>query len=132
MSKEQINFKVLLRSPKYPVIVIGDDVLSSAYNIKQLGTLCILYKPFDDDEPKVIDSTGAEFKYFPEHTTLMPGILNKRWTKKQIIELYNTSVNAEETNITYPLKSISNKKLSRIIGEICDLLRSERGTGLNN
>jgi len=124
MANEQINFKVLLRSPKYPVIVIADDGLYSAYYIEQLGTLCVFSEPFDDDdELKVVDSSGAEFIYFSEHTSLMPGILNRRWTKNQIIELYNTSVNAEETNIKYPQKSISSKKLSRIIGEICELLR---------
>jgi hypothetical protein len=89
-----------------------------------LGALCVFSEPFDDDELKVVDSSGAEFIYFSEHIALMPGIPNKRWTKKQIIERYNTSVNAGETNIRYPLKSISSKKLSRIIGEICELLRS--------
>ena len=125
MANEQINFKVLLRSPKYPVIVIADDGLYSAYDIEQLGALCVISEPFDDDvELKIVDSSGAEFIYFSEHTALMPGIPNKKWTKKQLLELYNSSVNAEETNIQYLPKSISSKKLSRIIGEICELLRS--------
>ena len=125
MSNEDINFRVLLRSPKYPVIVVTEEGLYSAYNIKQLGTICVISEPIDDDfELIVIDSSGAEFKYFAEHTALMPGILNKKWTKKQIIELYNNSVEAEESNIEYPMKSISNKKVSRIIGEICELLKS--------
>jgi len=125
MSKEQINFRILLRSPKYPVIVISDEGLFSAYNIKKLSTLCVLSESFDEnDEIKVIDSSGQEFIYFPEHTTLMPGILNKRWTKKQIIELYNNRGNAKDSSIKYPLKSLSNKKLTRIIGEICELLKS--------
>jgi len=65
MANEQINFKVLLRSPKYPVIVIADDGLYSAYYIEQLGTLCVISEPFDDDdELKVVDSSGAEFIYF--------------------------------------------------------------------
>jgi hypothetical protein len=125
MSKEQINFKVLLRSPKYPAIVISEDGIFSAYNIKQLGTLCVLSETFDeDDKIKVVDSSGQEFIYFQEHTALMPGILNIKWTKKQIIALYNNSANANDTNIKYSLKSLSNKKLSRIIGEICELLKS--------
>jgi len=124
MATEQINFKVLLRSPKYPVIVIADDGLYYAFDIEELGAWCVFSEPFDDDdELKVVDSSGAEFIYFSDHTALMPGIPNKIWTKKQIIELYNTSVNAEETNSQYSLKSISSKKLSRIIGEICELLR---------
>ena len=123
-SKEQINFKVLLRSPKYPAIVISEDGLFSAYNIKQLGTLCVLSETFDeDDKIRVIDSSGCEFVYFQEHKAIMPGVLNKKWTKKQIIELFNNSMNANETKIKYPLKSLSNKKLSRIIGEICELLK---------
>jgi len=123
-SKEQINFKVLLRSPKYPAIVISEDDLFSAYNIKQLGTLCVFSETFDeDDKIRVIDSSGCEFVYFQEHKAIMPGVLNKKWTKKQIIELFNNSMNANETKIKYPLKSLSNKKLSRIIGEICELLK---------
>ena len=123
-SKEQINFKVLLRSPKYPAIVISEDDLFSAYNIKQLGTLCVLSETFDeDDKIRVIDSSGCEFVYFQEHKAIMPGILNKKWTKKQIIELYNNSQNAKENNSNYPIKSLSSKKLSRIIGEICELLK---------
>ncbi len=123
MSKEDIKFRILFRLPEYPVIIITEEGLYSAYNIKQLGSLCVISEPINDSfDVIVIDSSGAEFKYFAEQTTLMPGILNKRWTKKQIIELYNTS--AEETNIKYPMKSISSKKFSRIIGEICDLLKS--------
>lgn len=125
MSREQINFRILLRPPKYPVIVVTEKGLYSAYNIEQLATLCVVSEPIDDSfEVIVIDSSGAEFIYFAEHTALMPGIPNKKWTKKQIIELYNNSVEAEESSIEYPMKSISSKKVSRIIGEICDLLKS--------
>jgi hypothetical protein len=94
MANEQINFKILLRPPKYPVIVVADDGLYSAYNIKQLATLCVISKPLDDDdELKVVDSSGTEFIYILEHIALMPGILNKRWTKKQVIELYENYFN---------------------------------------
>ncbi|MBL7177191.1 MAG: hypothetical protein ISS66_15310 [Desulfobacteraceae bacterium] len=125
MTKEQITFNVLFRSPKYPVIVITDDGLASAYNIQQLGTLCVLSEPFDDDDNiKVIDSNGEEFIYYPEHTSLIPAIINRKWTKKRIIELYNNSTHATESGEEYPLKSLSSKRLSRIIGDICELLKS--------
>ena len=124
MSKEQINFRILLRSPKYPVIVVTEEGLYSAYNIKQLAALCVLSEPIDDDfEITVIDSSGDDFKYFQEHTALMPGFLNKKWTKKQIIELYNKSLYAGEKGTEYSLKSISNKRVSRIVGDICELLK---------
>jgi hypothetical protein len=87
--------------------------------------LCVLSETFDEnDKIRVIDFSGYEFIYFQEHKAVMPGILNKKWIKKQIIELFNNSMNANETKIKYSLKSLSNKKLSRIIGEICELLKS--------
>lgn len=54
----------------------------------------------------------------------MLGLLNKKWTKKQIIELYNKNLISDENGTEYSLKSISNKKVSRIVGEICELLKS--------
>ena len=123
MSEDQIRFNILFRRPKYPVIVISSDELNSAYNIDQLAAHCILSEPFDNEIfVKVIDSTGEEFWYSPEHFTLSPGMAFKRWTKKRIIELYNNSPNAKDNNNSYPIQSLSNKRLSRIISDICELL----------
>jgi hypothetical protein len=48
--------------------------------------------------------------------------MKKNWTKKQIIELFNHSETAKERNIQYSLKSISNKRLPIIVGDICNVL----------
>ena len=80
-------------------------------------------KPGDDDDKlKVIDTAGEQFWYMPEQYTLAPGFSFQKWTKKQIIELFNNSETAKAENIQYPLKSLSNKKLSKIVTDICDLL----------
>ena len=122
MSKEQINFRILFRSPKYPVIVIDEDGLWSALNIEELGTICVISNPVDSDKLKVIDTNGEEFWYMPEHYALAPGFNFRKWTKKQIIELFNNSDTAKEEKIQYPLKGLTNKKLSKIVNDICDLL----------
>ena len=62
MNDDQINFRILLRNPKYPIIVVVEDDLWSAYNIEQLGTICIMSAPCrDDNKIKVIDTNGEEF-----------------------------------------------------------------------
>ncbi len=105
------------------MIVISSDELSSAYDLDQLAPCCFFSEPFDNEIfVKVIDSTGEEFWYSPEHVTLSPGMAAKRWTKKRIIELYNNSPNVEDNKSSYPLKSLSSKRLSRIISDICELL----------
>ena len=122
MRKEQINFRILFRSPKYPVIIIDENDLWSASNIDELGTICVISSPEDSEKLKVIDTTGEEFWYMPEHYALAPGFNFRKWTKKQIIELFNNSDTAKEEKIQYPLKGLTNKKLSKIVNDICDLL----------
>ena len=123
MNNNQINFKVLLRSPKYPVIVIEDNDIWTASGIEELGMICVTSKPVEDEDSiKVIDCTGEEFWYLPDQYVLVPGFFTKKWTKKQIIELYNNSESARERNIRYPLKSLSSKRISKIVTDICEIL----------
>ena len=125
MVREQIKFNVLFRKPEYPLIVISQDKLTAAFNITELAESCIASKlPEDETVIKAIDSSAEEFWYLPDNFTIAPGFAFKKWTKKQIVELYNSSSNAEKSDEKYPLKSLSNKKLSRIIGDICNLLQS--------
>jgi hypothetical protein len=45
--------------------------------------------------------------------------------QNKIIELINNSDTAKEEKTQYSLKGLSNKKLSKIVIEICDLLQME-------
>jgi hypothetical protein len=124
MPEEQRQFNILFRKPKYPMIVLSKDNLMTAFNIKELAICCITAKPEKEGGVvKSIDSTGEEFWYSPENSTIAPGFAFKRWTKKQIIELYNNSKSASN-NAKYSFKSLSNKRLTHIISDICDLLKS--------
>ena len=123
MKDDQINFRILLRSPKYPAIVIAEDDIWPAFDIEELGTVCVISESEDGStNMKVIDNTGEEFSYLPNHYALTPGFPAKKWTKKKIIDLYNSSEASKESNIEYSPKSLSSKRLSEIITEICDIL----------
>jgi hypothetical protein len=125
MKEQEVIFKVLFRSPKYPVIIISQDKLLTGYDIDSLAiALLSVPPPYEKDYVKVIDFTGEEFWFYPDKIYLAPGFFPKKWTKKRVIELYNNSSNAKESESNYPLKSLSSKKFSRIIGEICELLSS--------
>ena len=123
MNDGQINFRILFRSPKYPVIVIAEDDIWSASGIQELGAICVVSEPADDeDKITVIDCTGEEFWYFPEQYALSPAFFRKKWNKKQIIELFNNTEAAKESNMQYPLKSLSSKRLCKIVADICEIL----------
>lgn len=129
MSKKHLHLKSIIRTPIYPVIVVSEIGLFSAFSIKELAKVFFLLDPIDHEHDAIlIDSTGAEFKYLSELTTLMPGFLNKKWSKKKIVELFNGSLDAKELAIEYPMKSLSNKKISQIVGEICHQLGTKQIT----
>ena len=123
MKNEQVKFRILLRGPKYPAIVIGDCDILPAFNIKELGTACYLSAPPDNSEKiSVVDCTGEEFLYLPDETALMPTISRNKWTKKKFIDLFNSSETAKEEKLQYSTKGLSNKRLADIVHEICKLL----------
>jgi hypothetical protein len=117
--------KIAFRGPILPVIIISNDRLYAGYNLKSLNKYLGLSIPTEgEDFVKMIDSDAEEFWFIPEHMIMTPGITIHGWTKKQIINLFNNSTNSEELGIKYPLKSLSNKRLSSIIKEICELIKS--------
>jgi len=93
--------------------------------MKQVAKSCVFSTPVEGKEYiQVIDFTGEEFWYEPEQSVLSPGFLFKKWTKKQLIEMFNGSSNAKSSMQEYSMKSLSSKRLERIVGDICELLKS--------
>lgn len=123
---EEVEFRIFLRRPEYPVLIISSEKLYSAHNLKQLAEICVSL-PLEGAENKIriVDSTGSEFWYFPEQYILSPGFVTKKWTKKKLIETFNNSSNARELNQEYSMKSLSAKKLEEVIKDLCGILNSE-------
>ena len=57
-----------------------------------------------------------------EQIALFPGFSRRKWTKRQIIDLFNNSEFAKEENLQYSPKALSNKRLAEIVQEICNML----------
>ena len=118
-----IEIRVVFRGPKYPTIVISRDRLYSATHPKDLVLHLISSHPLESEHRiKIIDNTGEEFWYQPDDQILLPGFPYTKWTKRRIIDLYNESRNSEESGISYSTKSLSSKRLSSIIADICELI----------
>ncbi|MFZ2040791.1 MAG: hypothetical protein WAV08_08855, partial [Desulfobacterales bacterium] len=65
---KEIEFHIVWRKPKHPVIVVSDGRLYSAFDIKQLAKICISSVPIEKKSyVQVIDSTGSEFWYSPKN-----------------------------------------------------------------
>lgn len=122
---EKVEFLVMFRSPKYPVLLLASGKTYSAFNLEQLAEICVSIKLNDNTKVQVIDSKGSEFWYMPEKFILSPGFVFKKWSKKQLIETFNNSLNIRESQQEYSMKSLSSKKAERIIGDLCRILNNE-------
>ena len=125
MEKEQVELNILFRNPRYPVIIISRDRLLSGGS-RKTAALYLLNSTLQEGKKyiSVIDSSGEEFWYRPDLAILSPGFTFKKWTKRRIIDLFNESLNSRKMKATYPVKSLSKKKLSEVIRDICGLIKS--------
>ena len=118
-----MDFGILFRKPVFPVIGLGGGVLFSAPGLKTLARILVGLAPSaGEDIIKLVDSTGEEFWYSPEQRVLSPGFVGRRWTKRLIIDLYNSHNGSDRG---YSVRSLSNKKLPVIVAEISALIRSQ-------
>lgn len=119
----EIDFHIIIRKPVYPLIVISSDAVYPAFNIEELAQACI-ESTLSSGETyiKAIDSSAEEFWYSPEQYVITPGFLCKRWTKKQIIDLFNKM---NQDGRQYSTKSLSAKRLDKIVLDLCNLLKNE-------
>ena len=116
------DFSIFSRTPKFPVVGFADKVLFSALELSGLASILVRFEPSSGkDKIQVVDSNGEEFWYFREQCILAPGFTIRRWTKQQIIDLYNSNV---ESDRIYGVRSLSSKRLSEIVSEISKLIRS--------
>ena len=123
----EIVFSIILRQPIFPVIVVSADRLYSAFTVKQLARSCVCSIPIGDTEVvQVVDSRGEEFSYCPEKCSMIPAFFTERWTKKRLIEAFNSSTNAECLEQEYSMKSLPNKRLDKVVSDICVLLRPQK------
>ena len=119
-----IDFHILIRKPKYPLIIISSRSLYPAFDIQELAQNCVKSTPSDGETLiKAIDSSGEEFWYTPGKYVIAPGFSFKKWTKKQIVELYNKRLTGNQEEHQYSTKSLSAKRLEKIVADICILLK---------
>lgn len=121
----EIEFSILLRSPKYPVLIFNSEGAYSAFSKKKLALKLIESRPRETDKGKVIsiDASGMEFWYSMENYAITPAFTLKKWTKMNIVNEYNSSSNVIKNKLYFNSKSLSNKRLDVIIRELCELVR---------
>ena len=117
------NITIAFRNPIFPVLLNDNKKLEVYLNINELCLRLAEYNQLND-KLKIIDSTAEEFWFIIKDKTyiLAPGFTFKKWTKKQIIELYNQSNIGKRKPYD---KNLSNIKLNDLIKYLCKLIQED-------
>lgn len=110
------------RRPRFPIIVDTGRGLVGASSGSDCEKRITRLGPFNDDTAMpVIDSTSEGFGFYPKMLLITPLTIKKRWTKAEVVALYNGGKNADAPE--YRPGSLSNKGFERVVSELVQLLR---------
>ncbi len=115
---DELNY--LLRRPRFPILVdVGTKLIWCRNNSHAISR--IRKSVFDSDAPHhVIDVSGEGFDIYPGALTITPLTFKKRWSKKELIALYNE--HSGGTKIEYSDSKLSNRRYEKLFNEIIELL----------
>lgn len=114
------------RAPKFPIIVrsrAGLLAVKSRRHVNRVLTVDLFpgEKPYD-----VIDVTGEGFSLYGNRMIISPLTLKKRWTKREMIALYNNEIEDSDQASLYPTTSLSSQRVEQIVREIVALISQRR------
>jgi len=114
----------LFREPKFPLVCDADGFLVAATSLRDFSAqVAVLDLPPDANLP-VVDASAEGWVFNTQYQLLSPLTLKKRWTKKEVIALFNGSSAARKLGGKYSERSLSAKRFDRILSEIVKLIRA--------
>ncbi len=109
------------RKPKFPILLASDTIVVGVASDSEVNKWIKKLTFNENSSYKVVDATAEGWSYYPEYGVITPLSINKRWTKKKIIDFYNDSIKTEENKKKYVAKSLGNIKLGVIMEQIAQL-----------
>ncbi len=120
MNQKELQY--LFRKPKFPLIISIEGYFIGAKTPADLLRKLPQAPVGNKEYYQAIDKMGEGWSFSPGQMLLSPLALKKRWTKKQIISLFNQRTNKEDgQQEQYSEKSLSIKRLDRIITDLVQL-----------
>lgn len=112
--------RYLFRQPRFPLLVESEFRVFGAYDQEKIQTM-IAKDAFNADAfYQVIDSNGEGWSFYAKYAVISPLCVKKRWNKPKIIEFFNQSLEKAGLPQRFVGRSLSSKRLERVILEIIE------------
>lgn len=113
-----------LRMPQFPMVCDVGSALVGALSLKEVSThIATLDLPADASFP-VVTASGKGWSFYTQHRVLAPFARKSRWTKREVIAMFNASAAARKLGGQYSEHSLSAKRFDRILTEIVKLIQT--------
>jgi len=116
--------RCLFRKPRFPVICDVQGVLIGAKTPGQFVIQASGVALPPGEQLPLVDAGGEGWVLHTDEMVVSPFTFKKRWTKKEIIAMFNSSDTARQLGKQYSTKSLSCKRLDRVVAEIVALIAS--------
>lgn len=115
---DTLKINYFLRKPAYPILIDIDGLLICGKSGKDLlRKLNKAVLPSDKVYP-IIDNNVEGFAFHHNSWIITPLTTKKKWTKIEIIRLYNNRTNQNDGSLPYSEKSLSAKRKNQIFDDI--------------
>ena len=118
-----------LRQPKFPVICDVAGHLIAALTPRtfhdQLAQTAIPLK----QRFRMVDASGQGWVLDTEHMMILPSFRPHHWRKLDVIRMFNNSRDARDLGEVYSERSLSNKRIDRIVTDIARLIANRAAAG---
>lgn len=116
------ELRYAFRRPRFPIICDLNGELVAGQTLQQFERR-MAKRPCPPGEVfAIVDATGEGWAFHPNLGVISPLTVDKRWTKARVVDLFNTSVNAQRAGLQYPQRSLANRRLDAVIRDVADMV----------
>ena len=116
------ELRYAFRRPRFPIICDLRGELVAGRNLQEFERRLARRDIPTGDVFAMVDITGEGWAFHPGMSVISPLTVDKRWTKGRVIEMFNTSLNAQRAGLRYPQRSLANRRFDAVIRDVADLL----------
>ena len=117
-----MKLQYLFRKPIFPMVSNIEGYFVGAKTLKELSIRLTKIQLDRNKSYDMVDFTGEGWSLYLPKMVISPLTLKKRWTKREIIKLFNERKNIElAEGKKYSEKSLSAKRLDKIIFDLVDI-----------
>lgn len=122
------KLQCVFRRPRFPIICNVDGELVAGGNLQQFERRIAKVELPAGRTFKIVDASGEGWGLHPELSAISPLTLDKQWTKAQVIEMFNMSLNAQRGGLQYSQRSLANRRLAAVIRDVAELVMQAEQT----